>query len=248
MRLLLAALVTFTIVGPLSGIGFAARPYVAIDPGHGDKDTGAVGILEPGTVTGLPERLDGKGRAVLYEKDVNLDIARRLDAHMRAWGARTILTRTQDLAGGDRPFTTTTADLKARTDLANEVGADIFVSIHNNAMSSPAGTGTETFHYYYSSPAVAASGLGRSRRSWWRISALTDRGVKDAGFYVLRPHRDARRVVEGAFSPTRTTWRARRSACVRHRGGGGQGGSNASPPRGSHRDRGAGAHHRPVVD
>lgn len=198
MRLLLAALVTFAIVGPLSGIGFAARPYVAIDPGHGDKDTGAVGILEPGTVTGLPERLDDKGRAVLYEKDVNLDIARRLDAHMRAWGARTILTRTQDLAGGDRPFTTTTADLKARTDLANEVGADIFVSIHNNAMSSPAGTGTETFHYYYSSP--ASQRLAKEIQTQLVADlGLADRGVKDAGFYVLRHTVMPAVLVEGAF-------------------------------------------------
>ena len=131
----------------------AALPYVAVDPGHGGGDTGAVGQLPPGTVTGLPPRTDAQGRTVLLEKDVNLDIGLRLDAWLRARGARTLLTRTQDLAGGDRPYTTEGADLKARTDAANAASVDIFVSIHNNAMSDTAGSGTETFHYYYSSAA-----------------------------------------------------------------------------------------------
>jgi N-acetylmuramoyl-L-alanine amidase len=173
-------------------------PFVAIDPGHGDKDSGAVGILAPGAVTGLPERRNDKGQAVMYEKDVNLDIAQRLDAFLRRWGARTIMTRTQDLAGGDRPFTTTAADLKARTDLANEVGADLFVSIHNNALGSPAGSGTETFHYYYSSE--ASRRLAREIQTELVAAlGLPDRGVKEAGFYVLRNTRMPAVLVEGAF-------------------------------------------------
>lgn len=173
-------------------------PFVAIDPGHGDKDPGAVGILAPGTVTGLPERTNDRGQAVLYEKDVNLDMARRLDTFLRRWGARTVMTRTQDLAGGDRPFTTTAADLKARTDLANEVGADLFVSIHNNAIGSPAVSGTETFHYYYSSE--ASRRLAREIQTELVAAlGLPDRGVKEAGFYVLRNTRMPAVLVEGAF-------------------------------------------------
>ena len=175
-----------------------ARPYVAIDPGHGGADSGAVGVLAPGTNTGLTPRTDRQGRAVLLEKDVNLDISQRLDAHLQAWGARTIMTRTQDLAGGDRPFTTTAADLKARTDLANEVGVDLFVSIHSNALGSPAGTGTETFHYYYSSE--ASRRMAREiQTELVRELGLTDRGVKEAGFYVLRHTVMPAVLVEGAF-------------------------------------------------
>jgi N-acetylmuramoyl-L-alanine amidase len=173
-------------------------PFVAVDPGHGDKDPGAVGILAPGTVTGLPERFNDKGEAVLYEKDVNLDMARRLDAFLRRWGARTVMTRTRDLAGGDRPFTTTADDLKARTDLANEVGADLFVSIHNNALGSPTGSGTETFHYYYSSE--ASRRLAREIQTELVLAlGLPDRGVKEAGFYVLRNTAMPAVLVEGAF-------------------------------------------------
>jgi N-acetylmuramoyl-L-alanine amidase len=173
-------------------------PFVAVDPGHGGGDTGAVGALPPGPATGLPPRADSQGRTILMEKDVNLDIGLRLDAWLRANGARTLLTRSQDLAGGNRPYTTEGADLRARTDAANAAGVDIFVSIHNNAMSDRAGTGTETFHYYYSS---AASRVLASAVQAKLVAALglKDRGVKTAGFYVLRHTRMPAILVEGGF-------------------------------------------------
>ena len=181
----------------LPAAALAALPYVAVDPGHGGGDTGAVGYLPAGSATGLPPRLDAQGRTVLYEKDVNLDIGLRLDAWLRAQGARTLLTRTRDLAGGDRASTTTTADLKARTDAANEADVDIFVSIHNNALAATT-SGTETFHYYYSS---AASRTLANAIQTQVVAALglPDRGVKTAGFYVLRHTVMPAVLVEGGF-------------------------------------------------
>ncbi len=175
----------------------AALPYVAIDPGHGGGDTGATGVLPPGTQTGLVPRADSQGRTVLYEKDVNLDIALRLDAWLRVNGGRTLLTRTQDLAGGDRPYTTEGADLRARTDIANEAGVDLFVSVHNNALGSTT-SGTETFHYYYSS--AASRQLAQDVQAEMVAAlGLPDRGVKTAGFYVLRNTRMPAILIEGAF-------------------------------------------------
>lgn len=175
----------------------AALPYVAVDPGHGGGDTGAVGVLPPGTQTGLTPRADGSGRTVLYEKDINLDIGLRLDAWLRANGARTLLTRTQDLAGGDRAYTSEGADLKARVDIANEAGVELFVSIHNNALGATT-SGTETFHYYYSS--AASRQLARDVQAEVVAAlGLPDRGVKTAGFYVLRNTRMPAILVEGGF-------------------------------------------------
>ena len=177
---LLAAALTAAGAGPAA----AALPYVAIDAGHGGADTGAVGGLPAGTVTGLTPRVDDQGRTVLYEKDVNLDIAVRLQAVLTSLGARTLMTRTTDLGGGDRSWPTVRADLKARTDIANEARVDVFVSVHNNALRATT-SGTETFHYYY------ASGASRSlavlvQREMVATLGLPDRGVKSAGFYVLR--------------------------------------------------------------
>lgn len=175
----------------------AALPYVAVDPGHGGGDAGAVGQLPQDTPTGLPPRTDSSGRTVLYEKDVNLDVAVRLDAWLRSQGGRTLMTRTGDLAGGDRPYTTVGADLRARVDIANEAGVDLFVSVHNNALG-PTTSGTETFHYYYSS---AASRLLAQDVQAEMVAALglPDRGVKTAGFYVLRNTRMPAILVEGGF-------------------------------------------------
>ena len=167
-----------------AGTATAALPYVAIDPGHGGADTGAIGGIPAGTPTGLTPRVDDQGRTVLYEKDVNLDIAVRLQAGLQAAGARTLMTRTTDIGGGDRAWPTVRADLKSRTDIANEAGAELFVSVHNNALRATT-SGTETFHYYY------ASGASRSlavlvQREMIAALGLPDRGVKSAGFYVLR--------------------------------------------------------------
>ena len=195
-RRLVSVLIVLAAIAALPATA-AALPFVAVDPGHGGGDTGAVGVLPAGTQTGMTPRSDSRGRTVIYESDVNLDISFRLDAYLRARGARTILTRTQDLAGGDRPYTTAGADLRARVQIANEAGAELFVSVHNNALNSTA-SGTEAFHYYYSSPAARVLAT-EVQREMVRALGLPDRGVKTAGFYVLRYTVMPAVLVEGAF-------------------------------------------------
>lgn len=92
---------------------------VVIDPGHGGKDPGAKGV-------------DG----VTFEKDLNLDVAKRLKAKLDSLGFRTIMTREDDT------YTT----LQQRTDLANGIYADFFMSIHFNAFVSST-QGIETLYY-----------------------------------------------------------------------------------------------------
>jgi len=92
---------------------------IVIDPGHGGHDTGTVG---PGGMA---------------EKDLCLDIARRLRASLRAElpGVEIILTR-----DGDR-----FVSLEERTAIANARNADLFISVHANASQSAATSGVETF-------------------------------------------------------------------------------------------------------
>jgi N-acetylmuramoyl-L-alanine amidase len=156
-----------------------------------------VGPIPPGTPTGLPPRVDDEGRTALFEKDVNLDIAVRLQAVLAALGARTLMTRTADLGGGDRAWPTVRADLKSRTDIANEARVEVFVSVHNNALRTTT-SGTETFHYYYASGASRRLAV-EVQRQMIAALGLPDRGVKSAGFYVLRHTRMPAILTESAF-------------------------------------------------
>jgi N-acetylmuramoyl-L-alanine amidase len=112
--------------------------FVAVvDPGHGGDKEGAVG---PGGVR---------------EKEVALQIARRVVARLRAQGGKALLTRT-----GDIPVA-----LAQRAALANAVRADLFVSIHLNAMPGPSRArthGVET--YFLSADASDASATAVAAR------------------------------------------------------------------------------------
>ena len=99
-----------------SGAQNLSLSTVVIDPGHGGTDPGAVSK-------------DGK----TYEKNLTLDIAKRLSDKIKADcpGVKVILTRDKDK----------TVALNDRAAIANKVGADLFISIHINstAKSSPNG-------------------------------------------------------------------------------------------------------------
>jgi len=90
---------------------------VVIDPGHGGKDPGAIGL------------------GGLTEKDVTLALARRLRRLLEARGFRVVLTRDAD----------DTLDLEERTAIAEGALGDVFVSIHCNAAESRRLHGIETY-------------------------------------------------------------------------------------------------------
>jgi N-acetylmuramoyl-L-alanine amidase len=91
---------------------------VVIDPGHGGKDPGAVGA------------------GGLYEKDVVLDISRRVKTLLeREMGCRVELTRDTDRF----------IPLEERTVIANTRRADLFISIHANASRNRRARGVETY-------------------------------------------------------------------------------------------------------
>ena len=94
------------------------RPRVVLDPGHGGKDPGAVGV------------------GGVAEKDVTLAVARRLRSRLAAAGFDVVLTRAADVF----------VPLSARTARANAERADLFVSIHANASENVQLRGAETYY------------------------------------------------------------------------------------------------------
>ena len=109
-----------------AGIGKIKLNKVVIDAGHGGNDPGAI------------------GRNGLKEKDVNLDIGKRLSSFLRAEGVQTVLTRSTDKF----------IPLSTRVSIANRSGADLFISIHSNAARSRSLCG---FEVYYVAPGVSDS-------------------------------------------------------------------------------------------
>jgi N-acetylmuramoyl-L-alanine amidase len=121
---------------------------VVIDPGHGGPDAGTSGV---------------KG---LREKDLVLDLALQLGAFVKARkGWDVVYTRTAD----------TYVSLEARTALANERKADLFLSIHANSSPRAQSTGVETYYLNITANredlAVAARENASSQKS---VSELPD--------------------------------------------------------------------------
>jgi N-acetylmuramoyl-L-alanine amidase len=166
-----------------------ARPVftVAIDAGHGGTNLGAAGL-----------------RAGLYEKQVTLEIARRVRNKLaNDRGLRVVLCRDTDVL----------LPMRARVRCANEAGARLFVSVHANA-SPEAKRGVQRgFEIYvlgaaevdeeaataaltatsnadaawaaHRVRATAAESLASARRIEWQLSDTLgpdrDRGIKQSG-------------------------------------------------------------------
>jgi N-acetylmuramoyl-L-alanine amidase len=96
-----------------------SKPFavVVLDPGHGGRDSGAMcgGVME---------------------KDLTLDVARRVDHLLASQGIATLMTRLGD----------TYVSLADRAALGNRVRDSIFVSIHFNEGNKPVATGVETYY------------------------------------------------------------------------------------------------------
>jgi N-acetylmuramoyl-L-alanine amidase len=170
------------------------RPFAAVilDPGHGGQDSGAMcgGILE---------------------KDLTLDVARRVDRLLEAEGIGTLMTRQADIY-------VSPAD---RAKFANRVSDCIFVSIHFNEDNRPISGGVET---YYAAQQIASrrSGLASWLPFLWgqpsdspnfesqslagfiqeALVARTrsrDRGTKAKQFFVIANVPSPAVLVEGGF-------------------------------------------------
>jgi N-acetylmuramoyl-L-alanine amidase len=113
-----AALAVFSATGvPVASASPDRFDVVVLDAGHGGQDEGAT------------------GPSGLREKDLVLDVARRLAGLLRERGVRVVLTRTDDRF----------LSLEERTAVANDARADLFLSIHANASRSRKPTGIETY-------------------------------------------------------------------------------------------------------
>lgn len=105
---------------PARSLARKGRPVVIVDPGHGGKDPGAIGI------------------GGLQEKNVILPISKRVAQLLEEKGIQAVLTRDSDYFVG----------LQGRVDIGERANANLFVSIHANSLPTrPDISGLETYYF-----------------------------------------------------------------------------------------------------
>ena len=118
---------------PVFSASEAREPLtVALDPGHGGEDGGAVS----------PEGVEESG--------INLSIALRVRDLLRLTGRRVIMTRTEDVSIGDNRLDSVRArkssDLRKRVEIVNNTENAVLLSVHQNSLpSSPVTHGAQAF-------------------------------------------------------------------------------------------------------
>jgi N-acetylmuramoyl-L-alanine amidase len=100
------------------------QKIIVIDPGHGGKDSGAIGYKN------------------YFEKNLVLDVAQNVKNMLVSRGYKVYMTRDND----------TFIELKERTAMANRKDADLFISIHANAVSSSSADKACGIETYFLSP------------------------------------------------------------------------------------------------
>lgn len=104
------------------------KKVIVLDPGHGGKDPGAIGVY-----------------STIYESHLNLLIAQKTKAELERMGATVIMTREAD----------TNLSLDERILMTRRYNPDLFISIHHDASTSSVNSGTHTFYYTSYSMALA---------------------------------------------------------------------------------------------
>jgi N-acetylmuramoyl-L-alanine amidase len=127
---------------------------VVLDAGHGGKDPGAPSVT-------------GK-----WEKDFNLSIVKKVQALLaKESRINLVLTRESDIY----------PSLGDRVNMANNLKADVFVSVHGNSFNSGA-NGTETYYNRSNSRALA----NLMHKNIVAATQFLDRGVRNQGFKVIK--------------------------------------------------------------
>ncbi len=170
-----------------------SKPFavVVLDPGHGGKDSGAMcgGVME---------------------KDLTLDIARRVDRLLDSEGVATLMTRVGD----------SYVSLADRAAFANRAKESIFVSIHFNEDNKPVASGVETYYaahqinsdsafaswlpFFSQPPSNSPKPESQSLASFIQEALVVrtrsvDRGTQAKQFYVIANVTSPAVLIEGGF-------------------------------------------------
>ncbi|WP_418791457.1 N-acetylmuramoyl-L-alanine amidase CwlD [Phosphitispora sp. TUW77] len=152
-----------------------ANRLIVIDPGHGGIDPGAV------------------GHNGLLEKELVLDIGKRMQNILNQAGADVIMTRTTDIELNRQKR----EDLSMRVGMANSKNADLYISIHVNSFPSSRWRGAQTF---YQKNQPESKKLAEAIQSELiRVMKNTTRKAKPEDYYTTRNTKMPAVIVEIGF-------------------------------------------------
>ncbi len=153
----------------------AVKRAVILDAGHGGSDSGAIGKDADGNTI-----YNADGSIYAVEKEINLDVTRRVRDILVAQGVEVHMTRDSD----------DIVELYDIPEVANAIDAPLFVSIHTNSVSGiPGANGAEVWGYLEGGSEV--NGMTSKRlselllREFVAATGATDRGVKDGRNLVV---------------------------------------------------------------
>ncbi|MBE6049645.1 MAG: N-acetylmuramoyl-L-alanine amidase [Clostridium sp.] len=152
-------------------------------------------VIDPGHNHGGDDGAYATHNGVTYsERDINMDIAMKTKASLESIGYRVVLTRMP----ADREYLGVSESLTNRVNLANNLKADLFISIHQNSFSSESANGTEVYYTTTSNDSKFPESSDRNyklsaskslaSRITNNISSIgfTNRGAKDGNLFVVR--------------------------------------------------------------
>lgn len=163
-------------------------PVVVIDSGHGGWDPGKIGI-------------DGS-----LEKDINLQIAKRLKQYLEASDVTVVMTREDDSGlYSEKDANKKSADMKNRCNLINEASPILTVSIHQNSYHEEYVNGGQVFYYKNSKQGKELAQILQKRFDY--VQNENNRSAKaNDNYYLLLHIRSPIVIVEcGFLSNTKDT-------------------------------------------
>ena len=137
---------------------------IALDPGHGGTDPGAHGI-----------------DSGVQEKTITLPVSMKVKKYLEDKGATVYMTRTDDRDVWG-PDATDRQELQARVDVAENNGADMFISIHCNANPNRSVGGFSTYYHPKTDYDAAVAQCIQDRLL--KTGNLEDLGIRYGNLYV----------------------------------------------------------------
>lgn len=155
---------------------------IVVDAGHGGIDSGA-------------------NRPGVLEKDINLSIALQLKNILNKYGAKVVLSRQTDIelsteCDNEKVRGRYHKDLTARVEMAEESDADLFISVHANAVSDTKRQGADAFYYGKSEASKVLSNLILAELG--KVTKIA-RAATPASYFVLRRNKIPAALIEVGY-------------------------------------------------